>query len=243
MLLLWQFGLILILLAFSCKKDPVTNDHCQVSQEVRDRHAEDARRLLFREIYQDSLHPDRHTAAFNQDKLTVLLQAFQAVYSLNIPERDTVVETFGIHTYPDLGLYSIALLVDPEAPEMAEMIAGNPTQDPVFDSLLAAFALSEVSPSLFYPEFNWVTLISETPWNLFPFCEELETLDFVYIAEPGGGAAGDGNNIKLIRIGNQLELDFSIGWGDCPAGCIYRRHWIFRVDEHCNATLLEVFTD
>jgi hypothetical protein len=35
--------------------------------------------------------------------------------------------------------------------------------------------------------------------------------------------------ITLSRDGDSATITFSIGRGDCPAGCIYHKYWEFRV--------------
>lgn len=243
MKLKFLFSFLLLCLIFSCDKDPSGNGNCFVSDELTNMYQDDVYRLLFREIYYDSLHPDRHSPEFNEQKVEGLLQAFQAVYNLSSIYRDTVVEHYQIHTFPDLGLYSISLKVDPQAEEIINLIEGNPTNDPVLDEIINTYAFTEIKTSLFYPDFNWITIISEKPWNLIPIWEELETLDYIEIAAMGGGAAGDGNNILLQRTGSGIIYDFSIGWGDCPSGCISRRHWIFEVNNNCSAKFLNAITD
>ena len=43
---------------------------------------------------------------------------------------------------------------------------------------------------------------------------------------------GDGDNIVLARTSAGWTLDFSRGWMDCPAGCLYRRYWRFTFDNN-----------
>ena len=50
-------------------------------------------------------------------------------------------------------------------------------------------------------------------------------------------------HLRLQVTADRILLDFSIGWGDCPAGCIYRRHWVFGVDNNCSVSLIAAFTD
>ena len=41
---------------------------------------------------------------------------------------------------------------------------------------------------------------------------------------------GDGNDIHGYLYNNYVELNYNFGFGDCPAGCSYRHHWVFRVN-------------
>ena len=62
--------------------------------------------------------------------------------------------------------------------------------------------------------------------------------DGVVAAIDGSGekvvAAGDGNDIRALR-GAPILLDYSVGYGDCPAGCIARRTYHFAV--HADGTV------
>ena len=49
---------------------------------------------------------------------------------------------------------------------------------------------------------------------------------------------GDGDQILRERPGGGVRVyTFSRGWGDCPAGCIYRRN--YRVSIHTDGTMTE----
>lgn len=48
----------------------------------------------------------------------------------------------------------------------------------------------------------------------------------------GGTGVGDGPTLRVVPVeglsgfgGARVEL--SVGWGDCPSGCIYRHYWVF----------------
>jgi hypothetical protein len=46
-----------------------------------------------------------------------------------------------------------------------------------------------------------------------------------------GSAIGDGNDIEGTLGDDFVELQYSVGSGDCPSGCINRHYWTFRVFE------------
>lgn len=48
-----------------------------------------------------------------------------------------------------------------------------------------------------------------------------------------GGLVGDGNSLEVLSDPRYTGFDgvvikFTVGFGDCPAGCIYSHHWIFK---------------
>ncbi|MCB2220471.1 MAG: hypothetical protein KQI35_08760 [Bacteroidetes bacterium] len=239
-----SLNFLFILLWFvSCtEKETIHNtSNCNHTDIIDSIYREDTQRLLFMEIYADSMHEDRNQPFFDEGKVNLILNAFQAVYYLDIPERDSIVEKYNIHVFPWLGMQSISLQVDTAALEVMKLIQEKPTGNAKLDIIIHEYNFTDVQPSLYYPEFNWITITAEQPLNLLPIMEELASLPVFYQVGLGGGAVGDGNTIELSQDGLVLKLDFSIGWGDCPSGCLYRKHWIFVVDDQCNATFLHTY--
>jgi hypothetical protein len=55
------------------------------------------------------------------------------------------------------------------------------------------------------------------------------TMPGVIWAEPNG-YGGDGNDIRARPENGGWRLEYSVGFGDCPAGCTGRRVWTFVAD-------------
>ncbi len=128
--------------------------------------------------------------------------------------------------------------VNPDAPEMINLVKGNiPTGNVKLDNILTSYGFDSVETSYNYPKFPWLSVNTDNFYNLKPIIEAFEKLSCVTIAENNGGCF-DGNNITLERDNNQATVSFSIGRGDCPAGCIYRRTWVFKTNNN-KATFLK----
>ncbi|MCC6493373.1 MAG: hypothetical protein IT424_10150 [Pirellulales bacterium] len=63
-----------------------------------------------------------------------------------------------------------------------------------------------------------------------------DDIEGVRYSEPNY-AIGDGNDIEIL--GDRL-YDLSKGFGDCPAGCIYRQHWRFGVNHDGQLALIQI---
>lgn len=236
--------LILLPIVLSCSKNKEVVNQCYCSEEIKELYSEDVNLILFREIYSNPDHPDRNNAVLNENKASLLLNAIQSTYDLNSHNSDSIFNTYNIHVFPMLSMRNISLEVNPESDEIINLIAGEPTGNPVLDDLLSTYSFNEVTTSFFYPDFTWITISSEESWNLIPICEELEKFDFIHIAEQGGGAVGGGNDLNIEINGNDILLDFSIGWGDCPSGCIYEKHWIYKTTTLCETPkLISIYSD
>lgn len=226
---------VFILTVSACEREIYEPSECYVSPETDSLYRLDAYRLLFQEIFNDSMHADRHSPRFNETEVLKILHAFQAVSDLDVAQRDTVFDVYNIHVFPFYGLHSISLKVDTSSQEIQKLVDGQATGNDQLDNLFTQYSFDQVSTSMFYPDFNWITITSDSAWNLLPLWETLKMFEFIYDAGMGDYAVGDGNTIVLERKPNSLLLDFSIGWGDCPSGCIYRKHWRFDVSDVCVA--------
>ena len=84
-----------------------------------------------------------------------------------------------------------------------------------------------------YNKWRWshaafAVLFSETPVNIIALASLFKSADGVNHAEING-FLGDDDNITAEDNRSHLEFKFSVGWGDCPAGCIQRHFWKFNV--------------
>jgi hypothetical protein len=62
----------------------------------------------------------------------------------------------------------------------------------------------------------------------------------VYYSDPYS-IGGDGNNITDSIYPDHIEIIYSIGWGDCPAGCTERRFWKFKVYWNCSVEFVSSY--
>ncbi|GAB4453817.1 MAG: hypothetical protein OHK0029_07370 [Armatimonadaceae bacterium] len=85
----------------------------------------------------------------------------------------------------------------------------------------------------------WYTLTFDQPLNVQKLTEMFRQAGGdVRYAEPNH-LAGDGDNIIFRAENGKRIYDFSKGWGDCPAGCIERRHWVVTIETDGTMTLEE----
>ena len=190
----------------------------------------DAKQLYFDEIIKNNNHPNYNNPELNKKEIEKILKIIQTVYNSHSLERDTVFDIYKIHGYYCYGLNSVYLNVNTELSSIQNLSQGIiPTGDKELDKVLVAYEFDSVSTFYGYPSFSWLTVFTKKEYNMIPIEEEFNQLESVLIAEFGKGCIGDGNNIKLIREESSDTIIFSIGRGDCPAGCTYRRYWEFKV--------------
>jgi hypothetical protein len=234
--------LISIALTAGCKKHDngiVNSTGCPVSPAITAAYTESAQYIMMQEYMNDTTLPGYRNANLSATEQAEILGYIQAVYDLTTPERDSVFNVHNIKAFPVVSLKFMNLKVNTAAPEIQAWIAGSPTGNSSFDAFIAQYNLGRPQPFYSYPIFNWLSDSTTTPHNMIEIARQISAFPFIYIAEPDG-YAGDGNRISIQRGSGYADLDFSAGWGDCPSGCIYRRHWVFRIT-NCSATFLRSY--
>ena len=218
-------------LLFGCDRtnndDPVRVDF---DPYIVENYLRDAKQLYFHEIIQDSTHANFNNPILDQNEINKILEIIQAVYNSTTPERDTVFDVYRTHGYYCYDFSSIYLKVHPEFAEIQNLANGIfPTGDPALDHILSTYEFDSVSRFSSYPNFAWLSIYTQNEYNLIPAEREFAGLASIQVAEFNKGCIGDGDNITLARYADFDIIIFSIGRGDCPAGCIYHRYWEFKV--------------
>jgi len=192
----------------------------------------DAKQLYYGEIIKNENHPNYNNPELDEEGIKEILEIIQAVYDSQSLERDTVFYKYKIHEYYRYNFHSVELEVNPELPAIQNLSQGIiPTGDETLDKILSAYAFDSVE-TFVYPKFPWITISTKKEYNLIPIVKEFNELESIISAEFAiERMAGDGNRIELIREGDSATITFSIGRGDCPSGCIYRKHWEFQVSD------------
>jgi len=223
--------LIALIFISSCEdNNSLGLESIELSDAIVESYSRDAKMLYMYEIFLDSTNQNRNNPIIDEDEITSILKIIQAVYDLKIPERDTVFQVYPIRARYCFSLSSVSLRVNPDLSEIQNLSDEIfPTGKSELDELLNFYGFDSVRLSYSYPRFPWMTIYTDKEFNMIPVENELEELSSIEIAEFSKGCIGDGNNITLERFEDYAIISFSIGSGDCPAGCIKRRYWEFRV--------------
>lgn len=240
--------LVVLLIFFSCKKN--TNQpnssaklklNCGYSTYIDTNFRESAKFLLITEIIeQGTSHTNYNNSYIDTNDVNTILSAMQKIYELNTLEIDTIFNYYSIRVFRTNSLHSLSIRVNPNATEVVHLIKKEPTGNNTLDNIINTYQFNKVDTSLFYTSYSFfIALSSNLELNLIPIINTLKTFSFFQSVEYNAYGIGDGNRITMIRNENEIELDFSFGEGDCPSGCIYRRHWVFKVDKNCNASFIK----
>ncbi|WP_372647852.1 hypothetical protein [Draconibacterium sp.] len=228
-------NLLLIILASiltCCEKEEGTigYDAIELDTYVIENYLYDAKQLYFHEVYQDSTHFNYNDPILDDKEIDKVLKIIQAVYDSHSPERDTVFDVYQIHGYYCYSFNSISLKVKTELSEIQNLSNKIiPTGETSLDNILSTYNFDSVRTAYSYPRFPWLTVYTDDEYNMITVEKEFNYIESVLTAEFNHGCIGDGNTITLTRNNESATIIFSIGSGDCPAGCIYHRYWEFKV--------------
>ena len=202
-------------------------DDSRLPAELRAAYLEDANRLALRDLLANGFSE----VPIPEDAVQPYYNALVLVYNATaLPARDTVVDVYRIHTFPAPTTRSLTLqLRASDAWVQALARREIPTGDPTVDTLLARYALSVGSVFTLSNGDVFLTLGSARPLNVKALGTLFVGIAGVKSAEPNG-AIGDGADI-VGSLSSAVLLTYSVGYGDCPAGCIARRFYHFAVHD------------
>lgn len=224
---------LLLSTVVTCAKAPtswtgLSADDAQVPEAVRDAYRDDAARLALRLMGGSA--PD--VVDLPPEPSRSLYQALIRVSNIpGLAARDSVVTLYQIHTFRMPDVRSLIVEVDSLAGWVSAWRQGEPlTGQPSIDHLMRQFEL-EVEHYQTYPAgwvHHWVRLKSRRPLNSAALAKQFLGIEGVLTASPAV-PIGDGDDIAVSAQAGGWRLDYSVGYGDCPAGCIARHYWTFVV--------------
>jgi len=252
MKLLTRIVPIFLICLSACEKTPFSNnDHDSITLDsvrldtfILNNYYRDAKLLYCYEIFQDSSHFNRNNPSLDTAEITKVLKIIQTVYNLNTQESKTIFNVYKIHARLCISFNSIYLKVQPNQPEIINLSKGIiPTGNQQLDNLLATYRFDSVRTFYSYPNFPWLTIYSKDEYNLLPIVSKFSKIPSIILTDwEKGLCIGDGNTISLTRFQDYAKILFSIGDGDCPAGCIYHKYWEFEVKDS-KAIFIRTFED
>ncbi|MFK8162991.1 MAG: T9SS type A sorting domain-containing protein [Lewinella sp.] len=216
---------------------------CTISDSLYNELDAQATQILLNEMVAGQTAADS-PIEFDSSRRTQYLSALFAVHQLeDSPERDTVIDLLRIQPFPLMSTRSLRLFADTSLNWMVNLRAGNPSANPVLDSMLASHGLEVTDyDDFFILNSHRVKITSSQPLNTPALAEAFKAvMPELNFAEPDA-AFGDGDNIEMIPVvPDGWRVRYSAGSGDCPSGCIFRTNYDFEVEPVC--TQFEILQD
>ncbi len=189
---------------------------------------EDASRLALRDVHSD-LQSKPTLITLPQELVDFYYHGLVHTYNaVTLAARDSVFNIYKIHSFRRPEQRSILVVVDSTKNWVNNWRHGQRlTGNLQIDSLVNKYDLQLIN---YYAMqlIHAAVLESSAPINIFALGKKFQTIDGVLFAEENR-TVGDGDDINALIESDYLKIEFSKGWNDCPAGCIYRHYWAFTV--------------
>lgn len=197
--------------------------------------------LALQLMERSTLPPEQRSVSPPAPLIDSVEASLRAVASLSHPARDSVISIFSISPRLAYDAYTMFILVDSMAPWLPAWVGGRLiTGEASIDTVLLPVVASVEPSQVFLTRRDGVSfkLSMRVPIDWFVLESRLQRAQAIREIGPPL-LLGDGNQITIDRTGDGFRLRYSIGWGDCPAGCIHHRWWLFEVDEMGRARFLQ----
>ena len=214
-------------------------DSSAVPALIRQEYRQDAARLTLRHMLRSG-SADSSTIELNATLWQAAYMGLLHIYlaSEQIPACDSVTRLFAIHTFPNPPLDAMIVGLDTTVAWTRFWLnKQNLTGKPEVDDLVRRYNLTITHVSVFPNALPFVVVKSGHFLNTVALSKVLEGIQGILFAGPDW-AIGDGSDIRLDDPTEGLRYHFSIGWGDCPSGCIYRHTWHIAVATDGRVTYL-----
>lgn len=221
----------LLCLQSGCKsgkrtKDPIVKEE-PLPPHLEKAYREDAARLTVREILTTASTGER-SADLPADRVKFFYDVLGKIYRLTLT-TDSIPDISHIHTLKTPSLKEVLVILEKDSPFETNWSKGmTSTSNLYVNQLISKYKLriknyrkSALGPTLVFESRDFI--------NTTELAFLLTQVDGIRHAE-AEGIAGDGNNIEWGSDSkNRMAMKYSVGAGDCPSGCIYRKYWIFYV--------------
>lgn len=189
---------------------------------------EDAARLAVREAL-TSTTTEEDQAEIPPARVAYFYELLTKIYWMGIDSAN-IPDLSGIHCFPRTHLRRILVTLTPDSRFEEPWGQGIAlTSDLYINQLFSRYGL-KVNNFRRDPSGATLMLDADRDINTPALAHALAQVPGIRAAEEEH-MMGDGNNIEFGGEGkNQVALRLSIGTGDCMAGCIQRKFWIFYVD-------------
>ena len=207
-------------------------DDSNLSDSLKNLYKADAAYLAMEEMNRDSVL--KKEAVIPESLLLKYYHALIAVYNSNMEKAKKVKS---IHDFRTETLREFIIGVDGSAAWFENWKNGNLyTGIGKFDNLVDSFNIEIKEVYDLHDRF--AVVLTEEHVNLNAFPTLFNGITGIRHVEPNW-ITGDGSEISAQDSSGTLVLTYSIGWGDCPAGCINRHYWLFEITESAVTFLKE----
>jgi hypothetical protein len=219
--------LVFLILSLTSLQAQIIPSSCEAADSIEEDYFIDATQLALRKIFEQNL-PEKDSVAIPAAHVDTILDAMIAVYNIDIPERDSVIDIFRIYTKHSIPMGDI----------IARINQSFSFSNPTLASLMSKYGIT--AEFLTIGLNDYVLFGVSKKYNMHPLIEVISAIQGVNYAETNQFQL-DGNNIESTIYPDYVELNYSFAWGDCMSGCMYRRYWEFKVYYDCSVEFVKSY--
>lgn len=222
---------------------------CAAPDSIKQKYQTDAEWRTILKIYQSDLSY-KDSIYIPKSHSDTILNALVAVYNATVlPARDTVVTELNIHSFYNYSLNRLSVNALGNLSWMDSLQFGNsPTGNLALDTLLPKFHFNTYTYYTYNDLFSYheAYFKSDSNYNMPIVAKLFYNIPNVHSIYPDTlytflDGIPDADDIKSTIYLDHVELIYSHSWGDCPAGCIHRRYWKFRVYYDCSVEFVSSY--
>jgi hypothetical protein len=233
------FILSISLVSISCDDDNLVESNCAYSPEISEKYNGNAMNVLLTQMDDNPTHPDYSNLEFNQDSIDYILSALQAVKDLNTNITDSIFSEDFI-TYPRLSdLRSIYLSMDSSSDEAQSLLNMGISGNEEFDFLIENTGLELMSQINSNGNIQFV-FATQNDCNLISVNVQFEEMSFVQYSSYTTYYTffEDIANFQFSKMSNNHSRVVFKRYSVTDMYVLLIKHWIYEVDENCNAELV-----
>lgn len=210
--------------------------NCIVSNILQTNYDADVKHLALQRIFNQNV-TYKDSIKIPQNYQDTIWAGLAAIFNLssNI-ERDSVFDNYCIHhdasNFINHNIY-VKVDVSYNWTQQWQNLITN-TGISALDNLLSTYGFSITNFSTFV---NVATLSTTQNINVIPLCDSIATFAGVQYSEPKT-IIGSGNEITYNTIATDRYYNFTVGYGDCPSGCIGKHTFKYKVYSNCSVDYL-----
>jgi hypothetical protein len=209
---------------------------CEVTSDLEYYYKRDAADLAINRLF-TSNSPDTGQIIIPSVHQDSIWRGLAAIFNAStIPERDSVFDIYCIHNnslWTKMLLPHIYIEVDTSVSWTNNWLNGEiVTGYSELDDFISTYHYSIFSTN---PNYATVVIYSDSIINSFAVSDSLTSFTGIEAAEPIPMTI-DANRIEYSVEGEYQYFTFTLAWGDCMAGCIYKHKWEFKV-HYSNCTV------
>jgi hypothetical protein len=208
--------------------------NCEITSELEYYYKRDVADLAINRLFTCN-SPDTNQIIIPQVHQDSIWRGLSAIYNaLSIPERDSIFDIFCIHnvsSHTKMLLPNIYIKVDTSISWTNNWFNGEiVTGYNELDNFISNYNYSIYS---IHPNYAALVIHSDTIINSYAVSDSLISFNGIETAGPIPMTI-DANRIQYSVEGEYQYFTFTLAWGDCMAGCIYKHKWNFKVNiESC----------